>query len=159
MTMLGTHEVSDFQPGSVMQCQATGDCPIVRPPFDPGGNGGNGVHLPCAIDGSCGDGTNPPTNGTGNPPANGTNPPSSDPGNNTNSSSPEFNSLMNTLNSMVAGGAPITPPLQDNNTPVAVPTQTTSKNTSLAIVLFIIAGAIGYYYYRRHGGPSLREAV
>lgn len=80
-------------------------------------------------------------------------------GNDTNSSSPEFNSLMNSLNSLAAGGAPMTPPLQDNSTPTVVPTQSTSKSASLAIVLFIIAGALGYYYYRKHGGASVHEAL
>lgn len=93
---------------------------------------------------------NPASGGTGS---------SSSTANNTNSTSPEFNALMNTLNGLAGAGATIQPPLQDNNSPVAVPTQTTSKNTSLAIILFLIAGAAGYYYYRKHGGPSVHEAL
>lgn len=149
MPALGTHEGTDFMPGVHVCPMIDGGCPgPVRAPID----GGDPEAPPRSI---------LPIVKRNEPPNSGgaSSTPTTSTGNNTNSSSPEFNSLMNALNSMSAAGAPITPPLQDNNTPVTVPTQSSSKNASLAIILFIIAGALGYYYYRKHGGPSMHEAL
>lgn len=163
---LGTHASSTFSYTSngPTYKRMAGDTPNPHGGGIGSGSGGSrfGVNPDDGPDGSTGPGpttlpvAKKPESGSG---AGGTSGGTSSGGNDTNSTSPEFNALMNTLNSMAAAGAPITPPLQDNNAPVSVPTQSSSKNASLAIVLFLIAGALGYYYYRKHGGPSMHEAL
>jgi hypothetical protein len=67
------------------------------------------------------------------------------------STSPEFCTLAQLLGTQMGAGAPISPYLQDNNTPTVVPTQSTSKSSLVPIiVLFLIAGAAGYWYYKKH---------
>jgi len=79
---------------------------------------------------------------------------------NTNSTSPEFNTLAQMVNSQMAAGAPITPYLQNQGQPTVVPTQSTGSRLSAPVIaLFAIAGAAGYYYYRKHGGPGIHEAL
>lgn len=154
MAYLGVHEQTAAQSVQPIDCP-NGNC---SDPVDPGSGDGNCMILPNGhkhcfpqrYGSDPGNGNTPPTSGT-TPPASG--------GQTCSSTSPEFCTLAGLLGSQMSVGAPITPYLQDNNTPTVVPTQTSSKSASLAIVLFIIAGALGYFYYRKHGGPSMHEAL
>jgi hypothetical protein len=72
------------------------------------------------------------------------------------STSPEFCTLSNIVGTQVAGGSPSQPYLQDNGSPLVVPTQSSSPSKMpLIMVVLVIAGAVAYFYYRKHGGEKL----